>query len=99
VNSNEEKAEMELFPNDSIPELNTKNLGNSPSFLTITYVTLSARRFRSYRILTINVTAEFCIRAEQQHNGSSIFSLGLAKTPEVSNTISEYSSLKFLIVH
>jgi hypothetical protein len=29
---------MELFTKDSVPELNTKNLGNSPSFLTITHM-------------------------------------------------------------
>jgi hypothetical protein len=26
---------MELFPKEFVPELNTKNLGNSASFLTI----------------------------------------------------------------
>jgi hypothetical protein len=51
---------MELFPKDSILELNTKNLGNSPSFLTFTHMTLSARWFRSYGILMIDVAAEFC---------------------------------------
>jgi hypothetical protein len=40
-------------------ELNTKNLGNSTSFLTITYMTLSAKRFKKYGILTINVAAVF----------------------------------------
>jgi hypothetical protein len=60
VNSNMGKAEMELFPKDSILELNTKNLGNSPSFLTFTHTTLSARWFRSYGILMIDVAAEFC---------------------------------------
>jgi hypothetical protein len=55
---------MKLFPKDSIPEVNTKNLGNSPSFLTITYTTLSAKRFRRYGILTINVAAEFCFWTE-----------------------------------
>jgi hypothetical protein len=79
VNSNKEKAETGLFPKDSILELNTKKLGSSPSFLTITHMILSARRFRSYGILTINIAAEFCIWTEQQHNGSSISSLGLAK--------------------
>jgi hypothetical protein len=32
---------MELFLKDFVLELNTKNLGNSPSFLTITHMTLS----------------------------------------------------------
>jgi hypothetical protein len=38
----------DLFPREFVPELNTKKLGNSPSFLTITHMTLSARWFRSY---------------------------------------------------
>jgi hypothetical protein len=33
---------MEEFPKDSVPELNKKNLGNSPRFLTNTHMTLSA---------------------------------------------------------
>jgi hypothetical protein len=90
---------MELFPKDCIPQWSTKNLGNSPSFLTIIHTTLSARRFRCSKILTINVAAEFCIRTEQWHNGSSIFSLGLAKTSEVLKTVLEDNSLSFLMVH
>jgi hypothetical protein len=50
--------------------LNIKNLDNSPSFLTITHMTLSARRFRSYRILTIDVAAEFCSR--QNNSGTDL---------------------------
>jgi hypothetical protein len=50
---------MELFPKDYVLELNIKNLGNSPSFLTNTHTTLSAKWFRSYGILTIDVAAEF----------------------------------------
>jgi hypothetical protein len=34
---------MDLFPREFIPELNTKNLGNPPIFLTITHTTLSAK--------------------------------------------------------
>jgi hypothetical protein len=90
---------MELFSKDFVLELHTKNLGNSPSFLTITHTTLSARRFRSYRILMIDIAAEFGTRTEQQHNGSSIFSLGLAETPEVPNTILEDNTLSFPMVH
>jgi hypothetical protein len=44
---------------DSVLELNTKNMGNSPSFLTITHTTLSAKWFRSYGILTIDIAVEF----------------------------------------
>jgi hypothetical protein len=42
---------MELFSKDSIPELNTTKLGNSPSFLPITQMTPFAKGFRSYGIL------------------------------------------------
>jgi hypothetical protein len=35
---------MELLPKDFVPELNTKKLDNSPSFLTITHMTLSTKR-------------------------------------------------------
>jgi hypothetical protein len=71
VNSCKEKAKTKLFPKDSVSELNTKKLGNSPNFLTITRMTLSAKQFRSYIILTIDATAEFCFWTEQQQNGSS----------------------------
>jgi hypothetical protein len=79
--------------------MNTKNLGNSPSFLTITHMTLSAKWFRSYGISMIDVTAEFCFWIEQWQNGSSISHLGLAETLEVLNTISDDNSLSFLMVH
>jgi hypothetical protein len=48
---------MELLLKDFVLELNTKNLGNSTSFLTITHMTLSAKWFISYGIWTIDVTA------------------------------------------
>jgi hypothetical protein len=99
MNSSKEKAKMELFPKDYVLELNTKNLGNSPKFLTITYTTMSAKRFRCYRILMINVTAEFCFWTEQQQNGSSVSILGLAENPEVLNTILVDNSLSFPMVH
>jgi hypothetical protein len=89
---------MELFLKEFVPEFNTKNLGNSTSFLTITHTTLSAKQFRKYRILMINVTVVFCFRIEQRQNGSSISRLGLAETPEVPNMISEGNSLNFLMV-
>jgi hypothetical protein len=56
---------MELFPKEFVPELNTKNLGNSASFLTTMQTTPSAKRFRENGILTIDVTAEFCPWTEQ----------------------------------
>jgi hypothetical protein len=57
---------MELFPKEFVLELNTKNLGNSTSFLTITHPTLSAKWFRTCGILMIDVAAEFCSLAEQR---------------------------------
>jgi hypothetical protein len=84
---------------DFVPELNTKNMGNSTSFLTITHMPPSAKRFRSYGILTIDDAAEFCSWTAQRQNGSSISHLGLAKTPEVPNTVSEDNSLSFPMVH
>jgi hypothetical protein len=83
---------MELLPKDFVPELNTKNLGNSTSFLTITHMTLSTKRFIRYRILMIDVTAEICSWTDQRQNGSSISGLGLAETPEVPNTVSKGNS-------
>jgi hypothetical protein len=89
---------MELFPKEFVLELNTKNLGNSTSFLTIIHMTLSAMQFRKYRILTIDIAAEFCSWEEQRQNGFSISSLGLAETLEVPNTVSKSNSLSFLMV-
>jgi hypothetical protein len=59
VNSSKEKAKMELFSIDSVLELSTKNLRNSPSFLTITHMTLSAERFGCYNVLKFDFAAEF----------------------------------------
>jgi hypothetical protein len=87
ANNSKLKVKTELFPKEFILELNTKNLGNSTSFLTITHTTLSARRFRKYGILMIDVAAVFCFWTEQRQNRSSISRLGLAETPEVPNTI------------
>jgi hypothetical protein len=89
---------MELFPKESVLELNTKNLGNSASFLTVCRTTISAKRFRKYGILTIDVPVVFCFWTEQRWNESSISRLELAKTPEVPNTLSEDNSLNFLMV-
>jgi hypothetical protein len=99
ANNSKYKAKMELFPKEFVPELNTKNLANSTIFLTNTHTTQSAKRFRKYGILTIDVVAVFCFWTEQQWNGSSISRLRLAKTLEVLNTISEGSSLNFPIFY
>jgi hypothetical protein len=60
ANNSKYKAKTELFPKEFVPELNTKNLGNSTIFLTITHMTLSAKQFRKYGILMIDVAAVFC---------------------------------------
>jgi hypothetical protein len=80
-------------------ELNTKNLGNSPSFLTITHATLSAKRFTSYGISAIDVAAEFCSGQNSGGTDLQFFCLGLAETPEVPNTVSDSNSLIFPMVH
>jgi hypothetical protein len=49
---------MKQFGPDSIPELNTKNLGNSLSFPSITQMAPFTKRFRSYGILKIVLAAE-----------------------------------------
>jgi hypothetical protein len=56
---------MELFSKEFVPELSTKNLGNSASFLTTIQTTPSAKQFRENGILTIDVAAEFCPWTEQ----------------------------------
>jgi hypothetical protein len=57
---------MELFPKDTILELNTTKLGKSPIFLTITHMIPFAKWFRSYGILTTDVAADFCFWTESQ---------------------------------
>jgi hypothetical protein len=58
-------------------------------------MTLSAKQFRSYGNLTINIAAEFCTWMEQQQNGSLISSPGLAETPDVPNIVLVDNSLCF----
>jgi hypothetical protein len=99
TNSSKKKVETALLPKDSVLELINKNVDNSLIFLTITYTTPSAKWFRCYGILTIDIAAEFCFWTEQRQNGSSISSLILAKTPEVPNTVSVDNSLSFPMVH
>jgi hypothetical protein len=65
-----ETVKIELFGYNSVPELNTKNMDNSHSFLSITHTILSAKRFRSYRILKIVFAADFCFWTEQRLNGT-----------------------------
>jgi hypothetical protein len=99
TNSSKEKAKIELFPMDSIPELNTKNMVNSPRFLNITHTTPSAKQFRCYDVLKFDFAAEFCFRTEQRKNGTKLLGLRLTKTLEVLNTITVGNSLSFPTVH
>jgi hypothetical protein len=71
---------MDLFPREFVPELNNKNLGNSLSFLTITCMILSTKRFRSYGISTIDVTAEFC---SGQNSGGIDFQFSVSDWPKL----------------
>jgi hypothetical protein len=72
------QQKMGLFSYNSVPELNTKNMGNSPSFLSGTGMILSTKRFRSYRILKIDFAADFCFWTELRLNGTQLLGLGLA---------------------
>jgi hypothetical protein len=82
-----------------VPELNTKNLGNSPSFLSVTHMTLFAKRFGSYGISKINFAAEFYSWIEQRLNGTQLLGLGLAETLDVLNTVTVGNSPIFPMVH
>jgi hypothetical protein len=70
MNSSKETVKTGLFGYNSVPELNTKNMGNSPSFLSVTHMILSAKRFRCYIILKADFAADFCFWAEQWLNGT-----------------------------
>jgi hypothetical protein len=69
ANSSKETAKTRLFGYNSVPELNTKNMGNSPSFLSVTHTILSAKQFRSYRISKIDFAADSFFCVEQRLNG------------------------------
>jgi hypothetical protein len=99
VNNSKEKVKMGLFGYDSVPELNTINMGNSPNFLYVTHMTLSAKRFSNYGISKIDITADFCFWAELQLNETQLLGLGSAKTPEVPNIITVANSHIFVMVH
>jgi hypothetical protein len=94
-----EKTKTELFSMDSVPKLNTKNLGNSPIFLTITHMTLSAKGFVSYNVSKFDFAAEFCFWTEQRLNGAQLLGLELTKNLEVPNTIMVGNSLSFPMIH
>jgi hypothetical protein len=93
------KTKTGLFSYDSVPELNTKNMGNSPSFLSITHMTLTAKRFRSYRISKIDFAIDFCFWTKLWLNGTQLLGLGLAENPKVMNTIMVGNFLSFPMVH
>jgi hypothetical protein len=74
-------------------------MANYPSFLSVTHTILSAEQFRSYRILKIDFTADFCFWTELRLNGTQLLGLGLSKTLKVLNTIMVGNSLSFPMVH
>jgi hypothetical protein len=61
MNSNKEKAKTGLFLLDFISELNIKNLGNSPRFLSITHMTHFSQWLGSYRILNPGYRADLIL--------------------------------------
>jgi hypothetical protein len=99
IAASKEKSILWLFGWDSSPEMNTKNLGNSPVLPSVTYSASSDKRFRSYGILKINFAAEFYFWTEQRLNGTQLLGLGLAETSKVLNTIMVRNPLSFLMVH
>jgi hypothetical protein len=68
ANRGKETAKTGPFGYNSVLDLNTKNMDNSPSFLSVTHTILSAKRFRCYRISKIDFAADFCFWAEQRLN-------------------------------
>jgi hypothetical protein len=90
---------MGLFGHNFVLELNIKNMGNSLSYLSVTHMILSAKRFRSYRILKIDFAADFCFWTESRLNGTQPLGLRLAETSKVPNTIMVGSFLRFPMVH
>jgi hypothetical protein len=99
MNSSKEIVKTELFGHNSVPVLNSKNMGNSPSFLSVTHTILSAKRFRCYRISKIDFAADFCFWTEQRLNRTQPLGLGLAETSIVPNTIMVVDSLSFPMVY
>jgi hypothetical protein len=90
---------MRLFGYYSVLELNTRNLDNSLSFLSVTQMTLFTEWFRSYRILKIDLVVEPYFWIGQRLNGTQLLGLGLAETLKFLNTITVDNSLSFPMVH
>jgi hypothetical protein len=99
ANSSKEKVKTRLFGYDSVPELNTKNFGSSPRSVSVTHMTLSAKRFRCYGILKIDFTAELYFWTEWRLNVTQFLGLRLAEPPEVLNTTTVGKPLSFPMVH
>jgi hypothetical protein len=99
ANSSKETVKTRLFCFNSVPEMNTKNMDNSPSFLSVTHTILSAKRFRCYWISKIDFAADFCFWTEQRLILTQLLGLGLAETQKVPNTIMVGKSLIFPMVY
>jgi hypothetical protein len=80
-------------------ELTRKKVGNSPSFPSVNYSAPSDKRFRSSRILNIDLAAEFGFWTEHLLNGTELLGLGLTETLDVPNTIMVENPLSFPMVH
>jgi hypothetical protein len=70
-----EKSNMGLFRWDFSLEMDSKKVGKSPSFPSVTYSASSDKWFRSYRILNIDFTDEFCFWMEQRLNETELLGL------------------------
>jgi hypothetical protein len=87
---------MEQVCCKTVLELNTKKMGNSPTFPNHTHMTLPAKGFGNYKILMINVAAEFWLFTEQQREGSFVPHIGQNSGCSEYQTVG--NSLSFLIV-
>jgi hypothetical protein len=79
--------------------MNSKKLGNSPIFPSVTYSASSDRWFERYKILSIDDTAEIGAGQNSSWKETQLFGLKLAETPEVLHTITVSNSLSFPMVH
>jgi hypothetical protein len=70
IAASKEKYILRLLGWDSSLGLNSKKVGNSPRFQSVTYSDSSDKQLRSYGILTIDIAAEFSSWTEQRLNGT-----------------------------
>jgi hypothetical protein len=90
---------MDQLCHETVPELNTKKLGNSRSFLTITHTTLFANQFMSYRIFNDRRCCRIPLLDRTAAKQISTFRLRFAENLEVLNTELVGNSLSFPMIH